>query len=309
MRKRFRVLLAILLVAIVGGIAWFVWKPREPVYQGKPLSFWLRGYDYPLYLGRPGPMPKYLSPDSPAQADAAVRRAGTNAIPVLSRLLVIEDSPVRVRVHNWLLNSKLRNFCLTQGFVGQAPRAFFCHLEAIDGIHALGTNASLMAPVLARVMRDENTDVMVRFWTAQEIPALGPSAREAILSLIYTATNWALDGKRAGSPPPLWGGPQQDTAIRAQCCYALVDIQFANELTVPALIYCLQDPYKQVQMAAMLSLGSIGFDARTATPALLEVIKRNSSPNPQADASLKECAERVLQRIDPEAAKKAGIKW
>jgi hypothetical protein len=38
-----RVAFAIVLVAGLGGLAWLVLRPREtePVYHGKPLSFWL----------------------------------------------------------------------------------------------------------------------------------------------------------------------------------------------------------------------------------------------------------------------------
>ena len=42
MSKRSRILLALLLAAILGGLAWQVLKPREPVYnKGKSLTQWL----------------------------------------------------------------------------------------------------------------------------------------------------------------------------------------------------------------------------------------------------------------------------
>jgi hypothetical protein len=40
--KRFKIALAVLAVALVGVIVWQVSQPREPVYQGKTLTFWER---------------------------------------------------------------------------------------------------------------------------------------------------------------------------------------------------------------------------------------------------------------------------
>jgi hypothetical protein len=41
MRRRVYIALAVLLVMLAGVIAWQVLRLREPVYQGKRLSYWL----------------------------------------------------------------------------------------------------------------------------------------------------------------------------------------------------------------------------------------------------------------------------
>ena len=41
MRKRSRALLAVLIAAILGGVAWEVLRESEPVFKGKPLSYWV----------------------------------------------------------------------------------------------------------------------------------------------------------------------------------------------------------------------------------------------------------------------------
>src|SRR4051794_10793082 len=79
--KRLRIVLAVLLVAMIGGLAWLASRQREPMYQGQPLSYWLGGYDSPP-----------LTNVTPSQADAAVRQLGTNAFPVLLRRLQQRDS-------------------------------------------------------------------------------------------------------------------------------------------------------------------------------------------------------------------------
>src|SRR5271156_6286055 len=43
MGKERRILSALLLVAIFGGIAWLLTRSPEPVYGGKPLIAWLQG--------------------------------------------------------------------------------------------------------------------------------------------------------------------------------------------------------------------------------------------------------------------------
>jgi C-terminal processing protease CtpA/Prc len=45
MRKRVYIALAVLLVMLVGVIGWQVLRERQPVYQGKRLSVWLKSFD------------------------------------------------------------------------------------------------------------------------------------------------------------------------------------------------------------------------------------------------------------------------
>jgi hypothetical protein len=74
--KRWRIVLAILIVAMVGGVVWQVLRQREPVYQGKPLSVWLEGYTSRSARLR-----------GVQKAKEAVRHAGTNALPMLLAML------------------------------------------------------------------------------------------------------------------------------------------------------------------------------------------------------------------------------
>jgi hypothetical protein len=45
MGKNRGILLAVLFVALLGGLAWVLSRPAEPVYQGKPLSAWLAEFN------------------------------------------------------------------------------------------------------------------------------------------------------------------------------------------------------------------------------------------------------------------------
>jgi hypothetical protein len=49
--RRNRLLAALVAVALVGGLAWLVFRNQEPVYQGKRLSTWMEGYFTPSPRG------------------------------------------------------------------------------------------------------------------------------------------------------------------------------------------------------------------------------------------------------------------
>src|SRR5215475_12754827 len=84
MPNRLNVLLVVALVMGVGvGVAtWQGLSPKEPVYQGKRLSQWI------LCLGNGG---SYDTPERRC-ARQALDQAGDKAIPVLIKLLQVEDS-------------------------------------------------------------------------------------------------------------------------------------------------------------------------------------------------------------------------
>ena len=42
MQRRAYVVLALVFVAVIGSALWLGIRQREPVYQGKPLSYWVR---------------------------------------------------------------------------------------------------------------------------------------------------------------------------------------------------------------------------------------------------------------------------
>jgi hypothetical protein len=88
MGQKRHILLAALLVAVLGGLAWLVLRPGEGelVYQGKPLSFWIE---------------RYASDRSKVErqeAEIAVRHIGTNAIPTLLRMLQARDSALKLKL-------------------------------------------------------------------------------------------------------------------------------------------------------------------------------------------------------------------
>jgi tetratricopeptide (TPR) repeat protein len=87
-RKRLVWLIACLLVAAIGGLIWLAMPPKEPVYHGQPLSYWLsRSEEYGMG-----------DPKDPKGLDCreAIRAIGTNAIPSLLRILKAKDPAIKI---------------------------------------------------------------------------------------------------------------------------------------------------------------------------------------------------------------------
>jgi hypothetical protein len=168
MRKWSRILPVLLLVAILSVIFWLMLRPREaePLYQGKPLTYWLHGFvpGYQPYTNaQPGPTYQ--------EAHAAVEYLGTNAIPTLLRLLRTSDSP------------------LIEGLSSLAQRQHFVRVpytppwtliqEASLGFGALGTNARSAVPQLMQIY-DQHPSAISRQIVPSIISQIGPPAESAV---------------------------------------------------------------------------------------------------------------------------------
>jgi hypothetical protein len=84
MRKSRCILMVVLVVAVLGAMAWqalILGQPKDPVYEGKTLSAWLPDIDYNQ------PQTKR------EKAGEAIRSMGTNALPFLLRDLDLAQAP------------------------------------------------------------------------------------------------------------------------------------------------------------------------------------------------------------------------
>jgi vesicle coat complex subunit len=74
-----------------------------------------------------------------------------------------------------------------------------------------------------------------------------------------------------------------------------------GKAAVKPLVGALKDEDPDVRMEAALTLGRIGRNATAAVPALIEALK-------DEDSDVANAAAEALKSIDPEAAKRAGVK-
>ena len=102
-------------------IAWQLLGVREPVYQGKSLSYWLNQYD--------GNYVSVTAQLGKKQADEAVRHIGTNAIPFLLARLQTEDSAL----HIWLMRFSQKHRFMK---LPLTPARLKC-IQGLEGVKAL----------------------------------------------------------------------------------------------------------------------------------------------------------------------------
>jgi HEAT repeat protein len=93
----------------------------------------------------------------------------------------------------------------------------------------------------------------------------------------------------------------KDALLRGRAADALGNLSASAKAAVPALIEALQDEEDYVRTEAAQALGDIGKAAQAAVPALVAALKDKEAP-------VRKAAAESLKKIDPEAAKKAGVK-
>jgi hypothetical protein len=202
MRKWFYILLVVVLIAGLGGVAWQVSRPREPVYQGKPLSFWVGSCESAMN-----------GSVAYRQAEEAIRQIGTNAIPTLLLWLRANDSP---------LTSEVFELATRQHFIKvRHTSAYRRNGQAQDVFRRLGTSAKAAVPELSKIY-DQNISASSQCPTAGALAWIGSAAKSPVPSLLRGINN-------------------PDEGVSLQTIHALGYIDAGLEQVVPALIQCLKD--------------------------------------------------------------------
>jgi HEAT repeat protein len=243
MRVRSRIAVAVLVAALLGGLACLALRPQEPRYRGKTLTYWLEEYGAFDRSGK-GPDPLVRSND-----EYAVHQIGPAAAPILLRLVAAKDTGFRKMLLELqdklpLLSSRVRH-------------ADDCHRLAESGFQILRAEANSVAEGLVPLLKDSDTGVR---GTAEGCFCdIGPAAVGEVPALVRL-----LDDKR----PDI----QQSVAM------CLGNIGPGAEPAVPALIRLLGSDDSEVRKAATEALGGIGPGAVQAVPALVAAMERTSDP-------------------------------
>jgi HEAT repeat protein len=251
-RKPLKIVLAVLLVAIAGVMAWQMLRlpkrEQDPIIDGKPLTFWLE------HRGASG--------KSSVQAEWAMLRAGTNAIPTLLRLQRQRDSLFKRGVM-WLLQrqhwfkthfvgAEQQNETATWGFRQLAKSRTIAGITVPQSTK-LSRVAGMAVPQLTEIY-ERRVSVSSRQTTASSLGVFGPVAQEAIPALVR-------------------GLADNDRFVRAFTASALGNIHSKPEIVVPALVECLSDTDALVRGDAAFGLSQFGEEARPAAPVLLRAAK------------------------------------
>jgi hypothetical protein len=263
-RKRFDILIASACLAILAGAAWQLLSPHEPVYQGKRLSNWLEQFST-NHWG------KFNSTED-KEAASAIRQIGTNALPVMLKLMSKRDSR---------LTQKLMDF-LPRLWVSRRQDVLWGRRRlGATGFVALGPIARPAVPALMTLANDR--DRGVRYHAVYALGHLGSAAQPAVPFLIGRLTDSSVTTRR-------------------HAMFGLAAIHLEPELVVPVMSEYASDHGADVVMrwAAIQGLGNFGAQAKAAIPVLVRLLSDQGE-------TIRSVATNSLPMIDREAAVQASV--
>jgi HEAT repeat protein len=263
--RPFRIIFVVAGIAIVCLAGWKMFAPRQPSYNGKPLTYWMSRYEN-LILGKAA-----LNSSEQQEADKALREIGTNALPYLLKLSGGKDSALKQR----LISIYRRQSWLKLPI----HDAQFYRVEATCGFGALREIAKPAVPGLIRLLKGE--DYQIREIAANDLGMIGPDAEEAIPALFPL-----LDEHNHGTPILL-------------AMTALGQIHRRPEIVLPRLVEFLNGDRKNwnYQSPALDAIGRYQSEARELAPVIISFLD-------DPDSSRKNSAESALIMVDPQLAQK-----
>lgn len=273
-----RHLLWLMLPMLLLALAVWFWRPREPEWEGKPLSFWLER------LAVPWGDSIYDEPATPGEQAAyrAIRGMGTNALPALLRRL----SQPAPRPWEWKV-MEVENYLDARSIRYPWRRvneqAYLNEAAGIRAFLALGTIADPAVPELCR--RLNSTNWTETFRAAQILARIGPHGVDAVFA---ASTNIAAEARAAAAfglgvvitnraeafaaLMTLKNDP--DTRVRASVAGSLGAYDDRRAETVGPLIAMLSDRDVSVRRMAIQTLSGIGRHADlSAAVSALTVLK------------------------------------
>jgi hypothetical protein len=289
-------LLAALAICIV-----IVW-PREPHYHGRSLSAWLAALDDGE--GGNGIVWDAKSPPAPTkqqlEAAEAVRQMGTNALPVLLRMLQTRESAlvsIKQRLYVWLIQSGRARPAFQPDWHTAAARTR--HLAAL-GIVALGQNAkrpaSLIAPLFRKPEFSKEAGLVLASMGEPGLRPLQSAITNNLAPWEGVIAVWALahfpTNGQAIVPDLLQGLTSKRPGFRTTCAWALTRIQTDPEVAVQALTNHADEV--GMRYLCLKALGNYGPRATSAVPFLIDML-HSQKPSRRHDVL------ETLRAIDTEA--------
>lgn len=166
MKKRLFVWLAASFIVIAGVGVCLCIGPTEPRYQGRTLSYWLRGYS------------TSSSGAARLATDKAVEQIGTNAIPTLLRLLQARDSPLKEKLARLVEKAPLIHYTNWPDWDR--------HHAAAEAFRVLGGKAKIAVPALIEIY-NRSEPLGAQQWVPRALGNIGPEAEAAVPVLLKDA--------------------------------------------------------------------------------------------------------------------------
>lgn len=260
MKKRVRIVIVILFMALLGWAGCFYLRLREPEYQDKKLSAWLQEVEATAGTDSVGF----------SNATHAVRAIGTKAIPALLTMMAAEDPRWQVKTVGWLRETL--NINLDSRLASTERR------HAMLGFQVLKQMASPAVPELAARLTNATPAVAdFAFLALSEIddPAVIPPLLIALTNANSTlhlaaATTLGLLRSRASSAIPILETKlsDSDAGMRAAAARTIGLIGEGSDQTIATLITALAETNSQVRASAAMALAAFGTRAEAALPIL-----------------------------------------
>jgi hypothetical protein len=233
MKNRKRILFGVLVFVIVcGSVAWLAIRPRDPLFRGKPESYWIEHLAY-----------------SDEEQVRQWREFGSDGVRVLVRALDGASRP-RDRLYRNAYRKIWR--ILPSGLVRllPAPRMDLTRstrMNVVDLLSRLSKDAKLATPSMARALRDEDhavRQIAITFFTRGEDENCLLNQMEA-------------RAKRDLLPEFVRAMQDDNWGVRNNAVIALRYYPEQAQVVVPVLVKALQDPVPKVSQLAADALKRI----------------------------------------------------
>ena len=291
MKPRRRTSLLTLLLAVAGGLAWWLWPEPDPLFQGKPESAWIKGIDY----------------NGSDEQTKQWREFGPEGVRVLIRGMERADRRWE-RFYRGAYQRLAPRLPFGLARLLPAPAAILTAgppSSIINLLCRLDKEAKLAAaPAVARAMKSEDRGVRqiaIGFFNDTEdenalLNQLDPKLKRRLLPDLIRAMQdpieWALRNnaavalryypEQAQVVSPVLAKALQDSApqVRLEAAIALnrVDPEAAKKAgAVSVVANVLKDPDDQVAWRAADALRAFRSQADVAVPALVEALQNTNT--------------------------------
>lgn len=293
-----RLLLCGALPVLLVTLAVWSWAPRQPSWEGRSLSDWLKDFE-PARTRNPSAVDE----QNAAAAQRAIQGMGTNCLPfLLRRIAQIQPAPLEKMLIT--LEDQLAEQEVKIPWTPTQTRLEVGVSDACDAVKALGHQAVPAIPELKRWLLS-SSDVKVSMGAY----LLANIAPEGIEVLIAASTNRTMLNRAAvavrlhsiTSEHPqaftalLGMTADADPGVRGQAGFLITSSRYEAVVIWPVINRLLADVESSVRREILRKLERFRGDLRPAEPALTVLL---SDPDPE----LSKAASRLLDKIKAQFA-------
>jgi hypothetical protein len=255
----------VLVAGVAGVLIYRETFPNDPVYKGKRLSQHLERVNGGLFLGGmnidasgeypnvPAPPRVHYDGYPSAEVREAIAMEGTNAIPMLLRMLRSKDLPYRTWLHELAYKHALVAILIRP----KGPQAFANQVRAAAAFDMLGASAADAAPQVVPLLHDPDTALAALVVLA----AIRPTRVEDILAITNVLGIQKLPSNMG--PPGL---------LHAAALLTLASFGEQAEGATPILMKSLSSTDRYVRAAAAVALARMRAEPEKVVPQIMNEV-------------------------------------